>query len=336
MKVSIIIPIYNVENYIWECLNSVANQRARCEIECILIDDCSSDGSRKIVDSFLKAYKGNIKFSFMHNEKNLGQSATRNRGIKIASGDYLYFLDSDDFITEDAILKLYQLSLKYPDAELICGDIDTFPQRGGVPDLQLKNKVLPEYIESDEEIRRLWLDFIPVAACNKLIKNDWFKKNDLYYKEGIINEDNHWMYKSYGKISKIAICNEIIYNYRWRAGSTTSILSKRTGHEVELNIIEILADAIGYIVDFDLPIERVITLKMIYLRSFNGKEEKRIFKKLINAILRNKKVGGRLKLLSWYLMMPRPFMRYSIAESLGAVRALNEDLENRRQLYCKM
>ena len=95
---SIIIPIYNVEPYILECLQSVANQTIEDKLECILVDDCGTDNSVSVAEEFLKTYSGAIHFELLHHQKNGGLSAARNTGVRASHGEYLYFLDSDDTI----------------------------------------------------------------------------------------------------------------------------------------------------------------------------------------------------------------------------------------------
>ena len=100
MKISVIIPVYNVEKYIRRCLLSVKDQK--CEdfnIECLIVDDCSPDGSMTIVrDLIEKNDDKSITFTIISHEKNKGLSEARNSGIKASTGDYLYFIDSDDDI----------------------------------------------------------------------------------------------------------------------------------------------------------------------------------------------------------------------------------------------
>ena len=114
MKVSIIIPVYNVAPYIKRCLDSVVAQSFQ-DIECILVDDCGTDNSKEIVQQYIDNYQGQIQFKFIHHEKNLGLSGARNTGIKVATGEWLYFLDSDDSIIPDCIAILLALQEKYPD-----------------------------------------------------------------------------------------------------------------------------------------------------------------------------------------------------------------------------
>ena len=92
MKVSIIIPVYNVENYLVRCLDSVTAQTCQ-DIECILVDDCGNDHSVQIAEDYIQTYQGPIVFKFLHHTKNRGLAAARNTGIDAATGDYLFFPD---------------------------------------------------------------------------------------------------------------------------------------------------------------------------------------------------------------------------------------------------
>ena len=102
MKVSIIIPVFNVEQYIADSLSSVVSQTMQDDVECIIVDDCGNDNSMDVVDKFVDAYRGAIKFSIIHHNHNKGLSAARNSGINVAKGEYAYFLDSDDTMTKDS------------------------------------------------------------------------------------------------------------------------------------------------------------------------------------------------------------------------------------------
>ena len=108
IKISIVIPIYNVAPYVEECIQSVMNQTWKGKLECILVDDCGTDDSMKVATEKLKEYEGNIDFRVIRHERNRGLSAARNSGIDAVTGDYVYFLDSDDEITPDCIDLLVQ------------------------------------------------------------------------------------------------------------------------------------------------------------------------------------------------------------------------------------
>ena len=98
ISVSIIIPVYNVEQYIESCLLSVINQNYKGDIECVIVNDCTPDQSMVVVHKILSDYDGNILFKIVDHKENRGLSASRNSGVRVATGDYLYFLDSDDIL----------------------------------------------------------------------------------------------------------------------------------------------------------------------------------------------------------------------------------------------
>ena len=102
MKVSIIIPIYNVAKYVTACLNSVFNQTYK-DLEVILIDDCGQDNSMEIVHNFVESHPQPFPIRILYHKQNRGLSAARNTGISAAEGDFIYFLDSDDTIASNCI-----------------------------------------------------------------------------------------------------------------------------------------------------------------------------------------------------------------------------------------
>ena len=122
LKISIIIPVYNVARYIIRCLESVVLQeKNNFIIECILVDDCSSDDSIEIAKRFVNDYNGSVVFNFIFHETNKGQSAARNSGIRHATGDYLFFLDSDDRLEENALSMMVDVLYQYPDVDYVDG-----------------------------------------------------------------------------------------------------------------------------------------------------------------------------------------------------------------------
>ena len=123
MDVSIIIPTYNVASYIIECLESVASQTYRGSLECIVVDDCGTDDSIALADNFIQHYSGKIDFRILHREKNGGLSAARNTGLNEAKGEFVYFLDSDDYITPDCIESLVEVAKHFPKVEIVQGGI---------------------------------------------------------------------------------------------------------------------------------------------------------------------------------------------------------------------
>ena len=210
-NISVIIPVYNVEDYVLDCLKSIQNQTMTNNIECILIDDCGTDHSMDIISDFIFQYKGNISFIVLHHQHNKGLSAARNTGISVAKGQYLLFLDSDDKLYPNSLELLYGLTLKYPGVELVQGS--TFAEHTNA--FLLNKDRFPEYSNNKKWISNKIVNFtIQDPAYNRLIKRDVVITNSLYFAEGYIQEDTIWAYTIHNKIGSIAFCFEPTYYYR--------------------------------------------------------------------------------------------------------------------------
>ena len=150
MKISIVIPIYNVEKYILNCLLSIVNQKKTIHtIECILVDDCGNDNSIKIASDFIKQHGKDIEFKLIKHKYNRGLSAARNTGISACSGDYVLFLDSDDTLPEDSIYNLSNPLDSYP-YDFVIGEVEVLGAVKVTPSLLLEegaymvNKIIRE------------------------------------------------------------------------------------------------------------------------------------------------------------------------------------------------
>lgn len=211
MKISIIVPVYNVEQYIKECFDSIAAQTYKGDIECIFVDDCGQDDSVAILEKLIAEYHGPIQFSIVHHEQNKGLSVARNTGIHHSLGDYLYFIDSDDTITPDCIEKLVALAEKYPGVEVVQGST-----KSNSDWLMLKWNLTPEYSESFKWIRTTMLKryVLPMTAWNKLVRRDFVLEHELYFAEGMIHEDEVWNFMLSKYVHRIAFCFDATYNYR--------------------------------------------------------------------------------------------------------------------------
>ncbi len=220
-RVSIIIPVYNVEPYIEECLLSVYEQTTDTEIECLIVDDKGNDNSIHIAETFVATHndKAKTKFKIIYRDTNGGLSAARNTGVKAAKGDYLYFLDSDDTIVPQCIDTLIHLADKY-------GGVDLLPAlyiRENNEMSQFGRESFPEFSDDRSLIKRSLLDYdkIPVTAANRLIKRELITNNELYFKEGIVHEDNYWTFFLAKHVRRMAFCAEKLYYYRETPGSIT-------------------------------------------------------------------------------------------------------------------
>lgn len=227
MIISIIIPVYGIKNYVRKCIKSVISQKniIGLELECIIIDDATPDNSISIIENLLSNYNGLIKFKIIHHEKNKGLSAARNTGIMASKGDYLYFLDGDDFLENDCMSNLVQILNQYPNVELIqagaisCADGFNLEDRDDLPD----------YVDDKRWIKRAFLKRVfPVTSWNKLIRREFVINNHLFFKEGIIHEDEHWNFFACKYLSSMAICKRNIYNYVVREGSIMNSDNKKS------------------------------------------------------------------------------------------------------------
>ena len=234
MKISIIIPIYNVEPYIEECLQSVASQTMTEGVECILVDDCGTDKSMEIVESFVNSYEGNIKFSIIHHEKNSGLSAARNSGIRVAKGEYVYFLDSDDTITADCLELMYSFIQKYGNLDLVQGSFyETEEEKKKTSKYNFS-----EHSNNKKQIKYFLLtyagDLIP--AQSRLIRRELIIKYNLFFKCGIIHEDNYWTFFLSKHINHMCFCSCKTYYHRYNSESIT----KKTNTLKEINAYNVI------------------------------------------------------------------------------------------------
>lgn len=220
MKVSIIVPVYNVSAYIERCIKSVIAQ-TYTDIECILVDDCTPDDSIVKCQELIDSYSGPIEFKIIHHNHNRGLSAARNTGTYAATGEYIYFLDSDDEITPDCISLLAKETEHHPGVELVQGNVMVIPYENNA-NLSLHKETF--YKEGNEWVRyshfRIGEEF-PVTAWNKLVRKDFLISNNLLFKNGIIHEDVIWTMQVVKGLGKYSIINSKTYIYYKRDQSIT-------------------------------------------------------------------------------------------------------------------
>ncbi len=228
MKVSIVIPVYNVEAYIGECVASVMAQTYPA-IECILVDDCSPDNSMAIAEGMIAAYTGPVEFRLLRHERNRGVSAARNIGTQAATGEYLYYLDSDDYITPDCIETLVRVTAKYPGVDVVQGNLIASDREGvRYPDLCKGDP--PEYTRGNRQIRENFaiVRYLQWTVWNKLIRLEVARQNNLAFVEGEIYEDILWLFNLAGVIDSIAFCKSRTYFYRsWEGSLVNSSTTKQ-------------------------------------------------------------------------------------------------------------
>ncbi len=218
-RVSIIIPAYNVAQYIERCLDSVVNQTVTEGIECIIVDDCGPDNSLELAEQYVQRYQGNIKFHILRHERNKGLSGARNTGIAHAAGRYLYFLDSDDEITPNCMELMLGLIEKYGEVDLVQGSFFENQEEFMTP----SPYEFPEHTYDRKRIKAFLLQFKGdiVGAQSRLIRKDFLYEHNLIFKEGIIHEDNHWTFFLSKYVKDMAFCPVRTYFHRYNPTSIT-------------------------------------------------------------------------------------------------------------------
>ena len=214
-KVSVIVPIFNVKAYLPRCLDSLCCQTL-AEIEIILIDDGSSDGSGEIADRYAQT---DNRFQVIHQE-NRGLSAARNRGIEAAQAYYLMFVDSDDWVDPDFCRIPYEIATDHG-VELVI-----FRQwQDGFPTGKKQSVELPEGLCTRETAMRLLYHGASVVAWNKLYHKRLFE--DIRYPLGRVYEDRGTTHRLVQAAERIWVSNAFLYHYCYRKNSIVNTHSRK-------------------------------------------------------------------------------------------------------------
>lgn len=221
-KISILIPVYGVEKYISKCLESVANQTYK-NIEVIFINDCTKDDSINIVEQYIDSKNKNFdKIAIVHNQTNLGLSATRNVGLKNATGDFIFHLDSDDYLEFDAIESLMTLQ-KEEDADIVFSNLRYVYSNDNtvVRKLSLDK-------DKDKYLTNILFRSTGLNVVGNLYRKDLFEK--VKFVEGLnFGEDYVTLPKLVFLSNKIAFLKSSIYNYiKLNSNSYTSNINKKS------------------------------------------------------------------------------------------------------------
>lgn len=228
--VTVIVPIYNVAGYLAECLNSLVRQTLK-QIEIIMVNDGSTDNSEAIA----KTYSGKYENFKLISGENRGLSAARNIGLEVASGEYVYFLDSDDFIADNAIEKLYDKAskdkldqLRFVAYTFIDGTHDYAWSRRGAGNAGGRKgyKYTGEYpgTYTGLEFYQLAMsngDYYP-NCCLIFTRRSVIEDNHLRFHEGIIFGDNLFNFELTTLCQRVALLHEPLYYRRYRSGSITN------------------------------------------------------------------------------------------------------------------
>jgi glycosyltransferase involved in cell wall biosynthesis len=228
-KVSVIVPVYNCQQYLNECIESILGQTLK-NIEIICVNDGSQDNSQTILEDYQRR-DNRIRIV---NKKNGGLSSARNVGMKIATGEYIGFVDSDDWIDADFFEKLYNQTFRNK-AEMAMGNVEIFPAKlGRITALSWISSLIKE-IKSDNvvtvpERKKI---IATSSVCNKLFKREFLSRNEFHFFEGLYWEDNPFTVMTTIKANSIYLVRDVYYHYRNHPESiTVSAYSDRKSFDI--------------------------------------------------------------------------------------------------------
>ena len=247
MTISVIIPVYKVEKYVRRCIESVIAQECdKFNVECIIVDDCTPDGSMAIVQDVIDNYQGtSVSFNVLHHEVNKGLSNARNSGIKVATGDFLFFIDSDDFIMENTFKSFVSCFVGRPNVDVIVGN-SLWVENNYLTNTPINNNdSAPMYIDDKRKIIELVLRRrIDRNVWNKLIRRSLVIDNEIFFVSGMLYEDVIWTYKMYSCASSVLIAPGLTYMYENNPSSIIHTPQERSNQMVWsfANIVEYLLE----------------------------------------------------------------------------------------------
>lgn len=217
IKVSVIVPVYNVEQYLERCLNSLINQTLK-DIEIICVNDGSTDSSLSILENFA-AQDNRIKII---NQNNQGPSIARNSALKLTTGEYIGYVDSDDCVSDNFFELLYNNAKKY-NADIACGEIIRPNAKKHVKFMTLKR--IKVYNKTEDKYKACQ---IPEKSyiCNKIYKRTSLINSKIEFEPGVTYEDMKWIHVVVDKLGSLVTVPKAIYYYFENPNSITRTQTK--------------------------------------------------------------------------------------------------------------
>ena len=249
-KISVIIPFYNVEKYFAECLDSVLSQSYQ-NIEVICVDDRGTDASRSIAEQY-SAKDSRIKILTLDDNKGIGPA--RNAGMDAMTGEYFLFLDSDDILTEGAIMNLYE-TLACTGADMVSGRYEAFAEEN-LPDLKYSVARLTSTFalthDSDIQVNvynfQHMLDASYGVVWGKLYSSKYMRSKGIrFHDRNILHEDKGFWLKCIGSLPHYASTGKVVLRYRIRSNSSMTSVTKEQKKQRKLDIRLAVKDGIKHI-----------------------------------------------------------------------------------------
>jgi len=255
VSISIIVPVYNSEQYIARCLESIINQRNLPNIEILIVDDGSTDDTPKILEKYRQKYK----FIRVITQENQKQSSARNNGLQNASGEYVMFIDSDDYLEKNMLSLMYNKIMNEQTDLCICGIRKIFTNRTEVETiscLQNSKDILADYLCMHQEM--------DVGLWNKIFKRSIIEKNMIFFENGNFFEDTLFVFKYLCNIEHgVSFVEMPLYNLVKRDESTTTSYSP----EIEAYARKLMHKTTQYLEDLGRKNQYINQLNIMNTRS---------------------------------------------------------------------
>ena len=265
MKVSVIVPVYNVEPYLDKCLNTLVNQ--------------TLDNSEKIIEKYLKKYPEKIKYI---KKANGGLSSARNEGLKYASGEYIGFVDSDDYVSLNTFNLMYKKAKEKNFDLVVCNLNYVYETK-----TKMVSAGLDKDLENEDEVKKN-IVFLYPAVWNKLYKKEIL--DSLKFKEGIWYEDVEFNFRVYPRVKSIGYVDKPLIQYVQRESSISKTIDKRL-----FNYIDNFNGLIRYYQDnnlynkyyFELEYSYVRYLYATFIKQLSYTNDKELFKEGVKEAIKN-------------------------------------------------
>ena len=222
MRLSIIIPVYNVEQYLQNCVQSVLTQTYQ-DLQVILVDDGSTDSSGILCDQLAQQ---DSRIQVVH-KVNGGLSDARNAGLKVATGDYVAFLDSDDlYLLNDGIAQLMEVAQAEQPDVLLFQCVDIYPHRQSARKAYATD-YLATHTGTEVFHQLVRTQSFNMSACFQLIRRELLEEHQIYFEKGLLSEDVDWSLRLWRYVNKVRAINLPLYGYQHREGSITTTYTIR-------------------------------------------------------------------------------------------------------------
>lgn len=326
MQLSIVVPIYNVEQYLRECLESLYKIN-KIDYEIILVNDGSKDNSREIMEEFYNLYPDK---TVIVDKENGGLSSARNAGMRVAKGDYISFIDSDDFIDVDEYTKFF-LEGEEEKLDVMVGNMRYYtPEKTGAPLFRsdiVKNSGIVTGIEFFWELFEQPKCFREEVVDDIYIR-EFLIKNNLWFNEEIVHEDSEFTPMVYIKAQRVKYIDRAFYFYRQRTGSIMNKVSEKSIVSLE----KICEKFFNEYKNLDSKLGKETLAKLILsfysvviYKRYNGAGDwKRVhkrYKEIYKELIKVEKGNFENKLLSISVFIPN-FLRRCLGKEISNVQKI--------------